>query len=188
MTTVTHGGVVAHESQAIAARWLYRALAPSPETGPDGVPTAMLMVSGEGATLQLGVHLDPPSGVLEELRDVVAEQSGVDAALVQLAPDVRSVDGVLLGADSRLLAETTSSGYPPFATLFQVTLDADATSAARAALAGAPGRLEVRYDLTLTDGTPARAVADAGTWFTDHPRDPVVVASPDRTENDRVAD
>ena len=64
------------------------------------------------------------------------------------------------------LARSTGSGYPPHTAVFQLTLSGAQLTAARAALAGQPGHVEIRYELETIHGRSS-AVADVGDWF-DH--------------------
>jgi hypothetical protein len=142
--------------------WSYVSTRPWLETGPDGRPTATLLMVGDQAMFQAGIRLDPPAVVLERCRDAIAGRA--DGA-VRLRPGVARVDRIgLLVSDGdgpfAELASSKGSGMPPFQAVFNVQLDATAASAVRAALDGRRGRVHVHLEGALRDGSPLRLRAD----------------------------
>jgi hypothetical protein len=129
--------------------------APLPERDPQGRPTLQLWVIGKGARLQFGVRLSVEAEELEGLRQEIAAVMGLsNPAVIQLAPAPFSVKVVeLISADgkgqSEVLDSRPSSGYPPFNTLFNISLDEPQAAQAAEAVKGSRDILRVQYTLAL---------------------------------------
>lgn len=149
----------------------YLPLEPQPEVDSTGAPTLLLLVTGDGGILQFGARLAAEPGELEELRQTLSSEADSNQVegLVELRPcrlEVR--DAALLlsreGAESRLLAQSRTSGAQPFSSLFRLNLDTEVLAGVRAALEGRRRLLHLSYRLGL--GTPVtvnlRVAGDAG--------------------------
>ena len=165
---VAHGAV-ATVDPADPATWYYLSTGPTPQRGPDGRPLAAILETGAAGLVQLSCQLDPPAGELESLRRLIAATATPDRPVV-LRPAVTAVREITASCiadaeDGNIeLARSTGSGYPPFTAVFQLTLSGAQLTATRAAFAGEPGRITIRYELDTIHGRSS-AVADVGDWF-----------------------
>lgn len=165
---VAHGAV-ATADPADAATWYYLSTGPTAQLDPDGRPMAAIIDTGAVGLVQLSCQLDPPAGELESLRRLIAESVASDRPVV-LRSAVTAVNEITVTCTTDAqrehveLARSTGSGYPPHTAVFQLTLSGAQLTAARAALAGEPGHIKIRYELETIHGRSA-AVADVGDWF-----------------------
>jgi hypothetical protein len=132
---------------------------PSPETGPDGRPTLLVVASDRGAILQLGALWGLTDTTRAALREALAD-SHPELAQLDLQPAPASVAGVTLSlaaSDGTLhpLATSSSSGMPPFSAVFSAQLDAEQKAQAIAALQGRRGTLLVDYAVALPPSVAA---------------------------------
>ena len=140
--------------------------APVPERDAKGRPTLQLWEMGRKARLQFGVRLSVEGEVLENLRREIASVMGLsNPAVIRLAPAPFSVTAVELtahdgGGRGRVLDSRTSSGYPPFNTLFNVSLDEPHAARAEEAIRGQSDVLSVRYALSLPVEVTARSTVE----------------------------
>ena len=167
---VAHGAV-ATVDPADASTWYYLSTGPTPQYDPTGHPMASIIDTGDVGLVQLSCQLDPPAAELESLRRLIAVTTASDRP-VALRSAVTTVTAITVScttdaeAGAVELARSTGSGYPPHSAIFQLSLSGAQLTTARAALAGQPGHLEIRYELETIHG-PSSAVADVGDWF-DH--------------------
>jgi len=125
---------------------------PSPEIMSSGNPAASMIGNDNGGVLQLGVHWDVSGERLRSLGDYLRGRFQL-AAPPQLTMDRVSVDAVKLDLSmpdgrSESIASTTSSGYLPFAALFNVPLDAAHFGQSRLAMTGRQQILKVTYEIS----------------------------------------
>ncbi|RAJ96065.1 hypothetical protein LX87_03815 [Larkinella arboricola] len=122
---------------------------PKPQTDPDGKPTLSLIVMGGNGFLQLGTVWEADAVTLEELRSHIANERNEPAAAIQLnfAPvEVEKVEVVLkTGSEEKVLATSSSSGYPPFSAIFSAAVTKDDQNAVVAALHQQKDVLRVDY-------------------------------------------
>ena len=125
MTTPTY-----YRDRTTPNRFYYIPGEPTPELAPNGAPTLLLWVSDQSARLQLGVQWKVTASEDAELRRIIAlNYPALTPGALNLQPAPSSVQGVelLVGEDATTLhsvATATSAGFPPYTTLFAVTLDA----------------------------------------------------------------
>lgn len=154
---------------------------PAPETNADGVPAAMLYVSGATGLLTAGVRWWPSEAELVAVRDRVAAAMKRPPADFAVSPDSFAVTAVTLilmpggGREPVELARTTSSGTPPYAALFSVDVTEHLEEVRRACV-GEPGLLQVRVEAELARGRSATTVlaAELGPWVSELPGDDLV--------------
>lgn len=131
---------------------------------PKGAPPLRLITLGNRLSLQLSAQLAPTAERIEELRPLVAVTLGLsDHRLLQVAPVPASLGTVVLstpGVDSTSgpvpVAAARPSGIFPFTVVVQVMLDGEAADHVKAAAAGDPGHLILKYPLTSTHSVPVR--------------------------------
>lgn len=126
-----------------------------PEAGPDGQPSLLLLVSDQGAILQIGTRLTIEPDLLESLRKFLPQQyPGIEPASIRLAMAPISIEGVSLslgdgtGKFEKLKTERSSS-YIPFNAIFNVTLDAVGKTKTVSAINGNRGFLKATYSILL---------------------------------------
>jgi hypothetical protein len=115
---------------------------PRPELGPSGQPTLMLIAGSERAILQLGLRWYATDDDLASAQRVLDEKIGEP---VTLAPATLDSVEALLDLDGQELARSTTSGAPPYTSLFNIRLEGAQLAAVRRALAGAADVLRARY-------------------------------------------
>ena len=148
--------------------------APAPEISANGVPTAMLYISGNTGLLTIGVRWWPSDEELTGIRNRVAAALGRSPAEFLVTPDDFRVEGVSLvladdsGTAGPELARNASSGLPPFTALFSVDVS-EHLDAVRRACEGEPDLLSVRVDAELLRGRSVTTVlaAQVGDWAED---------------------
>jgi hypothetical protein len=165
-----------YRDRMIANRFYFIAGDPTPELAPNGAPTLSLWVTDSDARLQLGVQWKLAPGDEEQLRDTIARRyPPLTATAIVLQPAtarVQAVDLLIRNGRETLenLATATSSGFPPFTTLFAVPLNAIQKNHAVSALHGRTGFLAVRYTVEVINeqGQTQQIVRtmDIGHWFT----------------------
>jgi hypothetical protein len=178
--TFTFNGIKFRRT-AIPDTWSYVALSADAERTADGHPTITVMNIGETAILQLGTRWEPATDAIEALRNHIAVVSGANASEVRLSPeardqvtatlDVRNEAGVSVAS-----AESATSNYPPFATVFNLTLDAVARASVLSALAGRSGLVSITYRSRVA-GEPIEVSTDIGNWFPTGGLDRVVMGT-----------
>jgi hypothetical protein len=149
----------------------YVPAAPTPELSPSGAPTLLIVKSPQTAILQFGVHFElPPDGQTALLAKVAKINPALAGARLQ--PAMMHVESAVarLADDNGLLAQigvsSPTSSFPPYAALFNVTLNPDQTAQAMSAVNGRPGVLVVDFTLAMpgSDG-PIVKTTDIATWF-----------------------
>ena len=167
-----HSGGVAYEvDDGVPATIRIVPSEPVPETSADGVPTAMLYVSGATGLLNMGARWWPSESELTAIRQRLATAMGRTPADFVVTPDAFRVTAVSLllsdGADGAPieLARSTSSGVPPFTALFSADVSHHLDAVQRACL-GEPRLLYVQVEAELTRGRSATTTlaADVGEW------------------------
>lgn len=133
--------------------FFYLPAQPSPELLPAGVPAASLVATGDGGFFQLGVHWDLSQAQLQALQQYLSRQFPDLASPPRLVPEGLTVDAVKLilqmpDGSADVIATGTSSGYPPFAAVFNLTLDGAHFAQASSALSGREHVLKVRYEIS----------------------------------------
>jgi hypothetical protein len=142
--------------------------APAPECDQQGRPTLLLFASDQGARLQLGTRWGLDAEEAARLEQAITERfPGLQLAQPALRPapvSVGLVELVLgdgLGA-YEILKASTSSGFPPFAAIFAVSLTAAQKECVLSALNGRVGFLAITYrgERTATIAVVATIVGD----------------------------
>jgi hypothetical protein len=134
----------------------YLAGEPSPEIAPDGQPTLILWASDQGGMLQLGTHWGLDEATQAELLVRLADrypQLKRDAIrLVPVSVMVKDVTLAIGDGSSQFtpLESKASSGYPPFATIFNLQLSAEQKVNAQSALNERPDFLRVTYHVDVS--------------------------------------
>lgn len=148
-------GVYWYRSQADPLTFFYMAGEPTPERTPLGQPTLTLVVSDQGAMLQLGAWWQVTPELLVALRKHMSKQfPELDPALIQLSPAPVTVEEAELWLgdgrrDDKVVATVHTSGFAPYAAVMHTQLTAEETTHVVAALHGRKGHLTVRYRMTL---------------------------------------
>src|SRR5216684_1227494 len=101
---------------------------PEPELSPSGTPAANMILSGSSGILQLGVHWSVSPDQIKALQDYLQREFPQLKSPPQLRMEPVAVEAVKLAitmpdGSSTMLATTRSSGYLPFAAVFNVALD-----------------------------------------------------------------
>lgn len=151
---------------------------PSPERDGQSPPKLMLIRSAQSAILQLGTQFGLDASELAAARaSIAAARPELAQALLQPAAiRVRTVRVLLTdaGGAPQELKRASSSGYPPYTTVFSITLAPDQAAQAIAAINGRSGLLLVEYEFDLPDelaatlpGAPSSLTrrADVASWF-----------------------
>jgi hypothetical protein len=171
-------GVHVYAKAAEPSEFYYIPNIPTPELDPQGRPTLMLVRTAQGAILQFGVRFALTSGEESALLAALSKQAPQRGAL-RLQPAPISVDAVavsLANAAGQMveLTSRTSSGYPPYNTVFSLTLTDEQGAQAISAVNGRRGLLSVAYRISLPaevagtiNGAPANLVrsTDLAAWF-----------------------
>lgn len=147
-------------------------LEPQPELNGAGNPMLMVLPAGDGALLQLGTQLGPEGGSVERLRQELRRRLDLDnQAAVQIRPAPLQVERAALlvagspetPAELSELAQSSTSGFPPYTAVFNAPIDAGQRAAVASAQAGQEGRLQVRYEVRLGQRSLG-LVTDAASW------------------------
>ncbi len=163
-TTFTFQGILVYRDPDDPNTFRYVPGDPLPERTPAGKPAVTLLVFGQGGMLQLAARWDVPASFVDDLTAHVRERfPALSPALVRIAPAPAAVSEVtlLLGDGSGAwtpIGTSRSSGFPPYAAVFNVQLDDEGRVQAQAAMSGRPGFLSVVYDVRLTSPVTVRAV------------------------------
>lgn len=152
--------------------------APVPERDGQNRPTLMLLRTAQTSILQLGVQFTIPDADQSAARGKIAAARPEFASVrLQPAPVTVTRVAVLLARAAGGLVElksAASSGYPPFTTVFSISLTSDQVPQAAGAIGGRSGLLFVEYSLALPDnvaativGTPSTLTrrTDIASWF-----------------------
>jgi hypothetical protein len=160
------------EAGADGATIFYIPATPIPETDPVGHPSLSVLKTARSTTLQLGAHFDLDNATSAALPAKIAQKFATfaGARLQPASGSVRKASVVLVdgtGAETEL-ATSTSSGFPPYAALFAITLTPAQGAEVISAVAGRRGVLFVDY-LFQERGAeaPLRRRGDVATWFPD---------------------
>jgi len=130
---------------------------------PDGLPMFSLITVGTSGYLMFTALWRATDKALEALRIEISRLNKIaDPSTIQLAlaPVTVTRCDLLLGDGSgelRTIATNATSGVPPYAALFSISLTEEQFAAVAAAVNGTPGRLVVEYDISLI--TPATGTA-----------------------------
>ncbi|MDD1606978.1 MAG: hypothetical protein LUQ18_00410, partial [Methylococcaceae bacterium] len=113
-------------------------------------PTLMLLVSDQAAILQLGTRWEVEEKLLEDFTKHLAQHYQLDCTAIQLSPLPVTIDSVHLTLNDGqgnfiTLQKSTSSHYPPYSALFNLTLTAAQKSQVISALNGREDILKVSY-------------------------------------------
>jgi hypothetical protein len=137
---------------------------PRPELEPGGTPTAHLFPLGDVWQLQAGFQwVIDEEAIRGELARMLPD-AGLSGRLtifrvaISGVPRVR-LDTMGIGPDAAktLVAQTDSSGFPPYTALLSAQVTADVAGAIQAALAGAADRAVVTYDAFVHPDTSISA-------------------------------
>jgi hypothetical protein len=151
--------------------------APTPELGPNGQPTLMLFASGTGAILQLGARWAATDAQVALLRAEVEQKYPAlqNAKLLPAPVTVRQVVVSLSDGAGHWtpLQSSSSSGYSPYNTVFNISLDSTQRGLAIAAINGRTDCLRVEFQLAMPPEVAATFAAssanpritDVSTWF-----------------------
>ncbi len=160
---------------------------PSPAPDPAGQPTISLWMIPPQPMLQLSTRWQVGDDQLQKLRNAIHERNpGADPNAVQLSLAPLSVERVVVSmgdgaGEMNEVASATSSGFPPFQTVFSLRIDQDHAAWAASALAGARSQLQVSYHAEYQRPVGA-AVGIAGDVSDD-----LAALGPDATEEDAAA-
>jgi hypothetical protein len=143
---------------------------PTPELGPSGKPTLMLLKTSNTASLQLGVHFDLPAGGDAVLARAIALHDPALAAmpLQPAAVQIRHIAVTLADENgvAHEIAAATGSAFPPYAAVFAIALDAGQAAQAISAVNGRTGVLAVAYTIVEPGAdAPVIKTTDVGSWF-----------------------
>jgi hypothetical protein len=136
---------------------------PTPERSPSGEPTLTFLVTDQSALLQLATRWEVENSVIDSVPIEIRNRfPDIDPGQVRFSPAPVSIESVSLmlttGDEAeKALATTTSSGFPPYAALFNVTLTPAQKAQVASALNGRKGLLKVVYKSSLTLGVSAEA-------------------------------
>lgn len=126
-----------------------------PQRDAAGKPVLMLVTVGSGAYLQLSIRWDAPEATLEALRQEIARREqlqNVDLLRLAFAPVTVQDVSFLLGDGSgnfTTLQHAHSSGFPPYSTLFNLSLNTAQSAQVAAALNGRDGFAQILYEASL---------------------------------------
>lgn len=126
---------------------------PGPELMPSGSPAASMIFGDSAAILQLGVHWDVTPDQMKALQEHLRSQFPQLNSTPQLKREALTVQAVKLAltmpdGSTSVLATTSSSGYPPFTALFNLTLHRAHYSQARLAFTGRQKVMSVCYEIS----------------------------------------
>ncbi len=128
---------------------------PAPERDAFGRPTLYLFISDKQGILQLSTHWELDSETLKTIKATLTERfPELQHESINLSMPPMTVEDVqLLLGDGKnkfdTLVTNRSSGFPPFATVFNVHLTQEQLSSVQAALNGRERFLMVRYIISL---------------------------------------
>jgi len=109
-----------------------------PELSPAGEPNVILLRTGGGGTLQLGVQLRAPS--VSSVREARLE--------------------VVTPGGWHTLTASTTQGFPPYTAVFHSGLSLDQAAAAASALSGAADQVRVIYEISRVTESGAEVVVE----------------------------
>lgn len=153
-------GIYYYQSKDDPATFFYIPEKPCPEKDPGGKPTLTLWVSDQGAILQLGTRCGVNADQFKDiLKHVAGQFPDLDSASIRFMPIMASIREATLsigdGTGKFTDVQTTStSGFPPFSALFNVSLTAEQKTRAVAALSGHQGFLRIAYRGSLPSEVP----------------------------------
>lgn len=152
--------------------------APVPELDAQSRPTLMLLRMPQASILQLGAQFTlTAADQSAALAKIAARQPAFASARLQPAPiSVQKAAVSMADATGKVveLKSTVSSGFPPYAAIFSITLTPDQAAQAIAAVNGRAGLLFVDYVIALPaavaatlDGAPTSLLrrTDVASWF-----------------------
>jgi hypothetical protein len=150
---------------------------PVPEVDSQGRPMLTLLQTTNISTLQLGVQFTLDVATQKAaLEQIAVEQSAFAGARLQPA-FVRVLKVTMLLADSAgnltELKSAASSSFPPYTTVFSISLNPEQAAQVAAAINGRSGLLFVEYSIAVpaeaatTNAAPGQQVrrADIANWF-----------------------
>jgi hypothetical protein len=155
-------GVNLFRSKSDPSTFFYLPGEPLPESGPNGIPTLQFMVSDKGAILQFGAQWSVEPSLLSKLMDDLSGMyQDLPKELIRLSPAQNSVSAATLSIGDGTgkfdeLQSVKSSGYPPFAALFNVQLGSLDKTRVVASLNGRRDFLKVDYKGSLPVEREAR--------------------------------
>lgn len=175
------GGLRCFRSDEEPSTFFYLPEAPSPHRDPQGRPVLSVWAADDWGMLQLESRWAAAEEQLEAARAALGERFGEEAAAsFELQPAPATVREVVLwqgdGSGSlERLHTASSSGFPPFPTVFNLRLDAEQKERAVACLNGRRGFLALSYEISLErvvraaatlEGEVTQAVAELGVGAT----------------------
>jgi hypothetical protein len=181
-------GVRYYRSDSDPATFFYLPGAPAPQRDPRGRPALTLWAASSGARLQLGCRWDVAPEALAALkRELLLAHPELSAALLRLQPaPLGQVSAELALGDGATepapVARASSSGFTPYAALFNVTLDDTQREQALAALHGRSGFLTLAYRGLLAGSVTATVAigGDVAVDLEELPASPSVAACLDQ--------
>lgn len=171
------GGLRCFRGDGEPSTFFYVPEAPTPRRDPQGRPVLSLWVADEWGMLQLESRWGADEEQIEAARAALGERFGEEeAASFELQPAPATVREVVLwqgdgSGPLERLHTASSSGFPPFPTVFNLRLDAEQKERVVACLNGRQGFLALSYEISLErvvravatlEGELARAVAELG--------------------------
>lgn len=143
-------GIHYYRSQDEPERFFYLPGSPGPEKDQQDRPTLMLLVSDQAAILQLGTRWEVEIQLLEEFTKHLAQQYQLDRDAIHISPVPVTIESVMLilndGQGNFIeMQKSSSSHYPPYAALFNVTFTAAQKSQVISALNGHEDILKIIY-------------------------------------------
>lgn len=147
-------GLYAYPDPQTSEVFFYFPEVPVPETDADRHPTLSLLRFDQTSILQFGVRWAATSEQLDALQTALHTEFP-NRPHLQLSPAPIMVDRVTVSltdetGQSSELKTVSASNYPPYTALFNLTLDAQATALAIAAIMGRSEVLTVSYGATLS--------------------------------------
>ena len=114
----------------------------------DGSDQVSLIDTGSLAFLQLTTHWAVPNTRLEAVRvDLEAQMNA--PVILSFAPVEEVSASLIVGADSEILAASSTSGLAPFVAMFNLKIDGNTKAIIEAGLAGQTGQIVVQYQANL---------------------------------------
>jgi hypothetical protein len=132
------------------------------ERDPSGRPMLTMVDLGTSGTLMFTARWASGPGELDALRAEIAARTGADKGEIKLsfAPIQSPRCEVLIregAGGERVLATSSTSGYPPYHALFNLQLVGDDLATAKAAVSGRRGLLALTYAADLAGSRTVRA-------------------------------
>ncbi len=141
-----------YKSSAQEGLWYYLPIRPRPKTDQNNRPSVSLIIIGDKGILQISSEWAANQNSLELLRKRIATTNGTTAASIQLAfaPIKIEKAELIIAKDNHhvVLADSNTSGFPPYSTIFNAELTKDQQDQVIAAFHEQANNLLVRYHAT----------------------------------------